>query len=269
MKKFILLLACLFFAFHVYGQSAFVRYILTQSGRENKVWKCDLGLKDGKSSFTCELKGHEETDPVGYNPQTNTIKSKSGEYDEAFSRFNVYIDLNDSVILNRRINLFGEKGEFYLVKDKLGLFEWELSDETKEVNQFPCQKATCSFRGRNFTAWFTSKIPISLGPWKFNGLPGLILEVYDDKNEYYFEAQAISLPYVLDSKPLPENSVEIELEEYVKLRKLFLEQKNEESMRKLQAALPRGASIVMAKQEVVGIEQEFEFEEKKQNSNVE
>ena len=38
-------------------------------------------------------------------------------------------------------------------------------------------------------------------------------------------------------------------------------------MRKLQAALPRGASIVMSKQEVVGIEQEFEFEENKQNSD--
>lgn len=260
MKTFILFLVNLVFVINGYSQSTFVRYIMTQTGRENKVWKCDLFLKDGKSSFTCELKNSNDK-AAGYNPETNTVMANTGEYDAAFSRFNTYINLSDSLILNRRINLFGEKGEYYLVKDRLGLFNWELTEETKVVNQFPCQMATCRFRGRNFIAWFTTKIPISLGPWKFNGLPGLILEVYDDKNEYHFTAQAISLPCVIDSKPLPENVTEIELEEYVKLRKLFLERKNEESMRKLQAALPRGASIVMSKQEVVGIEQEFEFEE--------
>ena len=269
MKKFILLLFNLLLIINIHAQSVFVRYIMTQSGSESKVWKCDLFLKDAKSSFTCELKESMGRESKGYDPETNTVRSKSNEYDETFSRFDVFIDIKEGNIFNRRVNLFGEKGEYYLVKDKIGLFDWKLTEETKEISTFPCQKAICNFRGRNFTAWFTTKIPISLGPWKFNGLPGLILEVYDDKKEYYFETQAISLPSVIDAKTPSKNSVEIELKEYVKLRELFLKRKNEETLRKLKATLPRGASVSFSSRHVVGIEQEFEFEEEKKNPNVE
>jgi GLPGLI family protein len=36
------------------------------------------------------------------------------------------------------------------------------------------------------TAWFALDIPISDGPWKFCGLPGLIMEVYDKGEQQYF-----------------------------------------------------------------------------------
>lgn len=64
---------------------------------------------------------------------------------------------------------------------------WQIEDEIQEIAGYPCQKATCIFRGRNYTAWFAFDIPLSYGPWKFGGLPGLILKVYDDKKEYSFE----------------------------------------------------------------------------------
>ena len=53
---------------------------------------------------------------------------------------------------------------------------WQVGSETKTIADYQCQKATCSFRGRNYTAWFALDIPISQGPWKFGGLPGLILK---------------------------------------------------------------------------------------------
>lgn len=49
----------------------------------------------------------------------------------------------------------------------------------------------CYFRGRSYVAWFTMDIPIENGPWKFAGLPGLILKVYDDKKLYDFECVKI------------------------------------------------------------------------------
>lgn len=49
-------------------------------------------------------------------------------------------------------------------------------------------KATCTFRGREYTAWFCVDIPISNGPWKFGGLPGLILKVYDKDHLFVFES---------------------------------------------------------------------------------
>ena len=68
---------------------------------------------------------------------------------------------------------------------------WQIGNETKTIVGYQCQKATCSFRGRNYTAWFAVDIPLSYGPWKFCGLPGLILKVQDDANEYVFDCVGI------------------------------------------------------------------------------
>lgn len=65
--------------------------------------------------------------------------------------------------------------------------EWEINEETKKILGFECQKATCHFRGRRYTAWFSMDVPINKGPWKFGGLPGLILKIYDDDELYKFE----------------------------------------------------------------------------------
>ena len=54
-----------------------------------------------------------------------------------------------------------------------------------------CQKATCRFRGRDFVAWFAADVPVKGGPWKFGGLPGCILKVYDVQKIYVWEAVAI------------------------------------------------------------------------------
>ena len=69
--------------------------------------------------------------------------------------------------------------------------DWQIEEETREIAGYLCQKAVCDFRGRSYTAWFTVDIPISQGPWKFSGLPGLILKVYDDRQEYVFECVGI------------------------------------------------------------------------------
>jgi len=68
---------------------------------------------------------------------------------------------------------------------------WKVLNDTLTVAGYLCQKATCTFRGRNYTAWFTMDIPIQNGPWKFGGLPGLILKVYDNDRLYVFECTKI------------------------------------------------------------------------------
>ena len=67
------------------------------------------------------------------------------------------------------------------------LQQWELTDELQTIQGYSCQKATCHWRGRDYEAWFTSEIPIRRGPWKFGGLPGLIVKISDAKKEYNFE----------------------------------------------------------------------------------
>lgn len=83
-------------------------------------------------------------------------------------------------------------GQYYLYEDSLNSQEWNIeNDSVKFVLGHECQKATCDFRGRQWTAWFALDVPINDGPWKFCGLPGLIMEVYDKGNQYYFSINGI------------------------------------------------------------------------------
>lgn len=64
---------------------------------------------------------------------------------------------------------------------------WTLTQDTSTILGYHCQKATCRYHGRDFDAWFTTEIPLRHGPWKFGGLPGLIVKVYDTEKLYNFE----------------------------------------------------------------------------------
>ena len=76
----------------------------------------------------------------------------------------------------------------YRYVDSLHAQTWTMGDSTREVLGYTCQQATADFRGRRWTAWFATDIPVSDGPWKLGGLPGLILEAYDKGHQYTFTA---------------------------------------------------------------------------------
>ena len=76
----------------------------------------------------------------------------------------------------------------YCYVDSLHTQIWTMGDSTREVLGYTCQQATADFRGRRWTAWFATDIPVSDGPWKLGGLPGLILEAYDEGQQHVFTA---------------------------------------------------------------------------------
>ncbi|MDV3936918.1 GLPGLI family protein [Elizabethkingia anophelis] len=63
---------------------------------------------------------------------------------------------------------------------------WTILPETKSIEGFKAQKATTQFGGRNWIAWFTNDIQIQDGPYKFCGLPGLILNIEDEEKTHIF-----------------------------------------------------------------------------------
>ena len=81
----------------------------------------------------------------------------------------------------------------YIVDEVLPMIKWIIKSETKKISNIDCQKATTAYKGRNYEAWFAPSIPISAGPWKFHGLPGLILEVYDEKKEVQFLFNSLAI----------------------------------------------------------------------------
>lgn len=90
--------------------------------------------------------------------------------------------------------------------------EWKLENDYMEINHMKCQKATANYKGRVWEAWFTS-YPINDGPYKFNGLPGLIVKLNDSNREHNFdliEIKKVSTLFNLLSK----NNKKMSQEEY-------------------------------------------------------
>ncbi len=63
-------------------------------------------------------------------------------------------------------------------------FNWKIEKDQKKIGEYNTQKATTDFGGRKWTAWFTTDLPFQDGPYKFYGLPGLIVQIQDDGNNY-------------------------------------------------------------------------------------
>ncbi len=64
----------------------------------------------------------------------------------------------------------------YVSEEDIPTMEWEIEeDSVMTVIGYECHKAKTHFRGRDWTVFYTEAIPVSHGPWKFNGLPGMIL----------------------------------------------------------------------------------------------
>ncbi|WP_316833010.1 GLPGLI family protein [Pedobacter aquatilis] len=87
--------------------------------------------------------------------------------------------------------------EVYLIKSSLPSITWKIEGETKQLLGYTCQKATGKCMGRVYTAWFTTDIPEGTGPWKLQGLPGLILEAYDVYHRIKFTCTKIQLKTAL------------------------------------------------------------------------
>ena len=78
--------------------------------------------------------------------------------------------------------------------------EWTLHPDTMTILSYPCQKATCRFKGRDYTAWYTMEVPVSEGPWKLHGLPGLIIKAEDRQSHYSFTCTG--LEQCREAKPI-------------------------------------------------------------------
>ncbi len=71
----------------------------------------------------------------------------------------------------------------FIYKEDIKL-NWEIKPEKKKIGEYNTQKAICDYGGRKWEAWFSTDFPFQDGPYKFFGLPGLIIKINDYNNDY-------------------------------------------------------------------------------------
>lgn len=127
----------------------------------------------------------KSTIDVGVDLHKNLKSDEAGTYEDIF--------INEPIIgMLTLVRRFGEKNFQYT--EPTPKITWLLEYTTEKILGYNCQKATCTFRGRRWTAWFAPEIPVSMGPYKFGGLPGLILKITDSNHIYEFTAIGITRP---------------------------------------------------------------------------
>lgn len=89
----------------------------------------------------------------------------------------------------------------FYVRDSLHNMKWVLANESTVILNQTCNAAKTYFRGRGYTAYYAMTLPYSDGPWKFGGLPGLILKVKSDDSLYEYSAVKITINYTKKMEP--------------------------------------------------------------------
>ncbi len=128
----------------------------------------------------------------------------------------------------------------YILPQDFPVIDWQIEGETKDIGGYTCQKATGTFGGRRYTAWFTAELPFPYGPWKLHGLPGLILEAEDSKKEVMFHYAGFDKQ---QDEPieiiLPKEAVTTTSKAFEKAKEAFLK----DPMGNMMRNMPTGANV--------------------------
>ncbi|MDX1700264.1 MAG: GLPGLI family protein [Melioribacteraceae bacterium] len=177
------IIAAQFFLISIYtnttAQVLEVIYIETSASRQNEEISASLfSLKCSQNASlwiigerATEYYESEETDAMGIPEKIHINMGNKTNW--------VHKDFNAKKLTMTATDFYGK---YYTIYDTLHPMKWEIASEHKNIGAYSCQKAITRFRGRNYIAWFTEQIPISSGPWKMGGLPGLILEFTEENN---------------------------------------------------------------------------------------
>lgn len=199
MKKLLILMLMFSFFGKVFSQTE--RYIYQTEVNPDtinlvnmKVENTFLDIKGNQSLFVSESKLLRDSLTTVLRQQGITETKKSKKNKSEFPKlpngksiqptfFDYFITKNMEDKSVNFVESIGSKQVYYQEDRKMN---WEISTEVSDFNNYKVQKATMSFAGRIWTAWFAPEIKISDGPYKFLGLPGLILKLEDDKGDYRF-----------------------------------------------------------------------------------
>jgi GLPGLI family protein len=155
----------------------FLTYNYTTKNQE--LLKQSFEIMVNKHTSICTLKTTLQA-----NPKT-TISDKQLKLPESI----IFKNYRGLYLISQE-NIYGK--DFY-TKEPLNQMQWQLTGNTKTVLKYSCQEATTSFRGRDYIAYFTTELPFKAAPYKFYGLPGVVLQVQTKDKLVNIEATSLKI----------------------------------------------------------------------------
>jgi|AntRauMFilla1563_2_1112583.scaffolds.fasta_scaffold32632_1 GLPGLI family protein len=199
MKYLLILLSTFTFAqtdINVEYQSQINR--INSEASENEIYI--LNINDGKSLYKPKISNNSKKyinasrlEKKWYSKNQKITSYKISSKNTVYSTDKlVYKDFINNILYTNRVLITSRA-----VVDESDIeFNWDIvnSKDSITILGYSCQKAFTNFRGRTYFAYFASQLPYTDGPYKFNGLPGLILKIESTDGYYKSEALRVSIP---------------------------------------------------------------------------
>lgn len=247
MKNFTVLFLFAFGIFNAQNQRfsyeyQFVKDTLNKTEITKELMNLDIG-KEGSNFYSRDVYVSDSTMNAYFEKQIQTTGS-----------MNVDTKIMSQRKGSMRYNIFKSYPEFKIsTKTRMGMdaykvaedrkMAWNILKEKQKIGEFNTQKASTEFAGRKWIAWFSTELPFQDGPYKFYGLPGLIVKLEDAAKTHQFELVGVS-KFTNPTEKVspfgqPNKEIEINQKQY---KKMYLEERNDPA-KTIKQALANGAIL--------------------------
>ena len=169
--------------------------------------------------------GHQYTKTMGYQSFWTKINGETQEtFDAMAHEWQSHVPSILTDITEEKMTIYEDIPVHHYVYEEDETLKWDILEDTLTINGFRCNKARTSYGGRKWTAWFSEEVASTAGPWKFHGLPGLIVKCNDDDGIFCFELfELVNRVFPITMEEAQRPNVKIKREKFIERRnKLFL-----------------------------------------------
>ena len=162
-----------------------------EKDRAAQTWKNDDEFKE-------KMKLIFNTNESLYTHNSEQGETEDGSYSWRHSELRLYRNFEK----DRKTDIIEMLGKTYIVDDSLHTPTWKIGNQIKDVAGYICMKAETEdpIKKQKITAWFAQDIPVPAGPERYNGLPGVILELNLNDGDVIIEATSVAF-----KKPTPDD----------------------------------------------------------------
>ncbi|MDR2972096.1 MAG: GLPGLI family protein [Bacteroidales bacterium] len=196
MNKHLVIISVVFFntVFCFGQQNGIVNYTITHNWIK-KILSCEYFSKTDRERYAYVWSGDNEWEvkaEVKFNVSEYRYDELADEEDSRWRKGDDYIIYRD-LDKGETFDIMTVLNKEYVVQDSIYCQNWKIKNDMREIAGRICMNASFydTLKGKEIVAWFALDLPISIGPDKYCGLPGMILEVNEANGAKVYTATSI------------------------------------------------------------------------------